>query len=176
MGKVQLVLCKRFLFAPHYPTFLANHHRENPKSILPSTTTPMRSSSSLLRRYGVTNHRTAAANATTPTIGAYLFAFFIGAILPGQEFGNLSSVTETTATRLPCSKVTMERAPVHRGGENGNPGPDPGPDRVFLSVALSSFCRAPGPDRVCFASAFSIRCRTRAGRAGRVFRWHRLLF
>ena len=63
------------------------------------------------------------------------------------------------------------------------PGPDPGPDRVFLSVTLSSFCRAragrvlvwhrllfscraPGPDRVFLPWAWSNFCRARAGRAG----------
>ena len=43
-----------------------------------------------------------------------------------------------------------------------NPGPDPGPDRVFLSVALSSFCRARA-GRVFLHRAWSNFCRTRAG-------------
>ncbi len=63
------------------------------------------------------------------------------------------------------------------------PGPDPGPDRVFhsvafsifcraragrvfLSEALSNFCRAPGPDRDDTNDTSVQGCRARAGRAG----------
>ena len=42
------------------------------------------------------------------------------------------------------------------------PGPDPGPDRVFHSVAFSIFCRARA-GRVFLSEALSNFCRARAG-------------